>query len=85
MKKNVAPILAVAFAMAVVCTAAFYGLVAGKFAPSAEANATPNVLVAARQIARGSTVSALDVKAIVPCDAPDALAQVMEHVKSVRE
>ncbi len=78
MKKNVAPILAVAFAMAVVCTAAFYGLVAGKLTPSAEANATPNVLVAARQIARGSTVSALDVKALPWTSGPvpeDALQQ----------
>ena len=78
MKKNVAPILAVAFAMAVVCTAAFYGLVAGKLTSSAEANATPNVLVAARQIARGSTVSALDVKSLPWTGGPvpeDALQQ----------
>ena len=62
MKKNLAPILAVAFAMAAVCTAIFYGLVAGKLAPDAQANATAQILVAGREIARGATVSALDVK-----------------------
>jgi Flp pilus assembly protein CpaB len=62
MKKNLAPILAVAFAMAAVCTAVFYGLVAGKLGSGAQADASPHILVAARDIARGATVGALDVK-----------------------
>jgi Flp pilus assembly protein CpaB len=62
MKKNFAPILVVAFAMAVACTAVFYGLVAGKLAGGAEANATPSIVVAVKEIARGATVGPLDVK-----------------------
>ena len=64
MKKNFAPILVVAFAMAAVCTAIFYGLVAGRLGPAAQANATPQVLIASREIARGARVSALDLKAV---------------------
>lgn len=62
MKKNLAPILAVAFSMAAVCTAIFYGLVAGRLNTGAQAGAATQILVASRDIARGSTVSALDVK-----------------------
>jgi pilus assembly protein CpaB len=63
MKKNYAPILVVAFAMAAICTAVFYGLIAGRLGSGAQANAAPQVLVASSNIARGSTVSALNVKA----------------------
>jgi Flp pilus assembly protein CpaB len=62
MKKNFAPILVVAFAMAVACTAVFYGLVAGKLAGGAQANDTPSIVVAVKEIARGATVGPLDVK-----------------------
>ena len=64
MKKNVAPILLIAFVMAIVCTAVFYGLVAGKLGTGAEANATPHVLVAKRAIARGANISVLDTKSV---------------------
>ena len=62
MKKNYAPILVVAFAMAAICTAVFYGLVAGRLGSGAQANAVPRVLVAAGEIARGATVGPLNVK-----------------------
>ena len=64
MKKNVAPILVIAFVMAIVCTAVFYGLVAGKLGTGAEANGTPHVLVAKRGIARGANVSVLDTQSV---------------------
>ena len=63
MKKNLAPILVVAFAMAVACTAIFYGLVAGRLGTGAQANVIPDVVVAVKSIARGATVGPLDVKA----------------------
>ena len=62
MKKNLAPILVIAFAMAIVCTAIFYGLVAGKLGEGAQANGTAKILVDTRPIARGAIVSVLDVK-----------------------
>ncbi len=64
MKKNVAPILVIAFVMAIVCTAVFYGLVAGKLGSGAEANGTPHVLVAKRAIVRGASVSVLDTQSV---------------------
>lgn len=63
MKKSFAPILVVAFAIAVVCTIVFYSLVAGKLATGAQANATPMVVVASRDLALGSAVGIADVKA----------------------
>ena len=62
MKKNLAPILVVAFAMAVACTATFYGLVAGRLGTGAQANVVPDVVVAVKSIARGAMVGPLDVK-----------------------
>lgn len=64
MKKNVAPILLIAFVMAIVCTAVFYGLVAGKLGTGAQASATPHVLVAKHAIARGANISVLDTQSV---------------------
>ncbi|MCC6536613.1 MAG: Flp pilus assembly protein CpaB [Bryobacterales bacterium] len=63
MKKSLAPILIVAFTIAVVCTAIFYSLVAGRLATSANASSTTTVLVAARGLERGKALGVLDVKA----------------------
>jgi len=72
MKKNVTPILLIAFVMAIVCTAVFYTLVAGKLGAPAQASATAGWLVASRDIARGTTVSALDLKTVSsPDPAPE--------------
>lgn len=63
MKKSVTPILVVASAIALVCTAVFYSLVAGKLASGAQANNVATVVVAARNLPRGTAVGVLDVKA----------------------
>lgn len=62
MKKSFAPILVVASAIALVCTAVFYSLVAGKLATGAQANNVPMVVTAARNLPRGTAVAVLDVK-----------------------
>ncbi|MBM3796957.1 MAG: Flp pilus assembly protein CpaB [Acidobacteria bacterium] len=63
MKKSLAPILIVAFTIAVVCTAIFDSLVAGRLATSANASSTTTVLVGAHSLERGKTLGVLAVKA----------------------
>jgi pilus assembly protein CpaB len=60
-KKTLVPLIGVAFVVAVISTWIFYGLVAGKLAQPASAS-TRNVVVAARDIARGATVGSDDLK-----------------------
>ncbi|HUS05229.1 MAG TPA: Flp pilus assembly protein CpaB [Bryobacteraceae bacterium] len=61
MKKNLVPLIAIAFVVALIATAAFYGLVASKLGGASEAP-TYAVLVAARPLNRGSVLQAADVK-----------------------
>ncbi|MGH9674451.1 MAG: Flp pilus assembly protein CpaB [Bryobacteraceae bacterium] len=62
MKKNLAPLIGIAFVVAIISTGIFYGLfvkpMAGTQGPAQQAL----ILVAARDLPRGSTVTAADVK-----------------------
>lgn len=60
MKRNLVPLLGIAFVVAVATTGIFYGLFVGKL----DATATPqlSVVVAARDLAPGTPITASDVK-----------------------
>jgi len=62
MKKNLLPLAGIAFVVAVISTAIFYGLVAGKLGGPAESGRT--VVVAGRPIPKGLAVSAEDLKSV---------------------
>lgn len=62
MKKNLLPLAGIAFIVAVISTAIFYGLIAGKLSGPAESGRT--VVVAARPIAKGTAVAAEDLKSV---------------------
>ena len=62
MNKNLAPLLAIAFVVAIICTAVFYGLVAGKLDTGVQASVT--AVIATHDIPRGSAIKPLDVKSI---------------------
>ena len=62
MKKNMIPLVAIAFVVAILSTAVFYGLFAGKLRSSGpEAPAQP-VVVAARNLDRGTVLQAADLR-----------------------
>jgi len=61
MKKKLLPLLGIAFAVAVVSTGIFYGLVVGKLR-NASSGGGGTVLVASRDLERGSVLKASDVK-----------------------
>jgi Flp pilus assembly protein CpaB len=71
-RKNWIPLLGIAFAVAVISTWIFYGLVAGRFEQAASATAR-TVVVARRPMEAGATVSADDLRSITwsGADAPD--------------
>jgi pilus assembly protein CpaB len=61
-KRNVAPLLVIAFIVAAISTGVFYGLFAGRLrAASTDAPSQP-VVVAARDLARGTVLKAEDLK-----------------------
>ena len=62
MKKNLVPVLGIAVVVAILSTAIFYGLVAGKL--SGPAGAGASVVIASRNIAKGATIAEEDVKVI---------------------
>jgi len=64
MRKNFAPLLAIAFVVAILCTAVFYSLVSSKFAADVKAKAPGKVVVAAHEIPRGKTLAKEDLKAV---------------------
>ncbi len=72
MKKNLIPLVSIAFVVAAICTAVFYGLVAGRLATPAAANANGTLVVAARAISAGERVSAADGKSIPSSHQPGA-------------
>jgi pilus assembly protein CpaB len=80
MKKNLVPLLSIAFVVAIVSTGIFYGLFVGRL-KSATAPG-PSIVVAARSLNRGDALQAADVKlapwggAEVPQGALTALNQV---------
>jgi Flp pilus assembly protein CpaB len=62
MKRNMVPLLGIAFVVAIISTGVFYGLFAGKLrSSSAELNGRP-IVVAARELERGRVVEAADLR-----------------------
>ncbi len=80
MKKNLVPLLGIAFVVAIVSTGIFYGLFVGRL-KSASAPG-PSIVVAARSLDRGAALQAADVKltpwggAEIPQGALTTLSQV---------
>ncbi|MEP7363753.1 MAG: Flp pilus assembly protein CpaB [Acidobacteriota bacterium] len=62
MKKNLVPVLGIAVVVAILSTAIFYGLVAGKL--SGPAGSGSSVVIASRAVAKGATLTEGDVKVI---------------------
>lgn len=62
MKKNLVPLLGIAVVVAILSTAIFYGLVAGRLGEPASAGRS--VVVASRNIAKGATLTEEDLKVI---------------------
>lgn len=62
MKKNLVPLLGIAVVVAILSTAIFYGLVAGKL--SAPAGGGASVVIAARNLAKGVALGEADVKVV---------------------
>jgi len=63
MKRNLVPLLGIAFAVAIVSTGIFYGLFAGRLKGGSSAPAQ-SIVVAAKRLERGATLQAADVKLI---------------------
>jgi len=62
MKRNMVPLLGIAFVVAIISTGVFYGLFAGKLrSSSTELNGRP-IVVAARDLERGSVVETADLR-----------------------
>jgi Flp pilus assembly protein CpaB len=62
MKRNMVPLLGIAFVVAIISTGVFYGLFAGKLrSSSTELNGRP-IVVAARELQRGSMVETADLR-----------------------
>ena len=62
MKRNMLPLFGIAFVVAIICTGVFYGLFAGKLQSSAGELAGHSIVVAARDLDRGTVVQAADVR-----------------------
>jgi Flp pilus assembly protein CpaB len=62
MKKNMVPLLAIAFVVAIISTGVFYGLFAGRLRSTTGEMITQPVVVAARHLDRGSAIEASDVR-----------------------
>lgn len=69
MKRNLVPLLGIAFVVAIVSTGIFYGLFAGRLA-SGSTSPTHSIVVAARKLDRGATLAAADVK-LTPWGSPE--------------
>src|SRR5277367_7201790 len=63
MKKNMFPLLGIAFVVAIVSTGVFYGLFAGKLRSSVPAGSGQLVVVATRNLERGTLVQPADLTA----------------------
>jgi pilus assembly protein CpaB len=61
MKKNIVPLLGIAFVVAIISTGVFYGLFAGKLRSSSEIPGHA-IVVAARDLDRGTVVQASDLR-----------------------
>jgi pilus assembly protein CpaB len=80
MKKNLVPLLGIAFVVAIVATGIFYGLFVGRLKTASAPG--PSIVVAARNLDRGASLQAADVKltpwggAAIPEGALTAVGQV---------
>ena len=71
MKKNLMPLLGVAFVAAVIATGIFYGLLISRLHPDSDSAGSGEVLVATRALDRGAVIKADDLKvASVPSGKP---------------
>jgi len=68
MKKNLVPLLGIAVVVAILSTAIFYGLVAGKLGEPAGGGSS--VVIAGRNIAKGATLAEADLKVVQWSGAP---------------
>src|SRR5258708_29765605 len=62
MKRNIVPLLGIAFVVAIVSTGVFYGLFAGKLKSSSSEITGQAIVVAAHDLQRGTVVSAGDLR-----------------------
>src|SRR6266478_5854342 len=62
MKRNIVPLLGIAFVVAIVSTGVFYGLFAGKLKSSSSETNGQSIVVAARDLDRGTVVKPGDVR-----------------------
>ena len=91
MKKNLVPLLGIAFVVAIVSTGIFYGLFVGRL--NSATLPGPSIVVAARNLDRGTTLQSSDVKlapwggAQIPQGALTTLNQVQGQtlVSSIQE
>jgi len=64
MKRNMVPLLGIAFVVAIISTGVFYGLFAGRLRSSASDVPGQPVVVAARDLPRGSVLTAADLQVL---------------------
>lgn len=85
MKKNLAPLVGIALAVALVATGVFYFLLSSRMQPaSAKATAGAPMVVASREIAAGTKITRDDVKTVtIPVAPPDSLGSVDQAVDRV--
>jgi Flp pilus assembly protein CpaB len=62
MKRNMVPLLGIAFVVAIISTGVFYGLFAGKVKSSSVELPGTNIVVAARDLDRGTVIQAKDLR-----------------------
>ena len=71
MKKNLVPLLGIAFVVAILATGLFYGFFVSKLRDVDGATAGPQIVVAAHAINRGKVLEQADLKMVAwPADAP---------------
>lgn len=62
MKRNIAPLLGIAFVVAIVSTGIFYGLFAGKLRSSVGELPSQSIVIAARNLNLGTVIQANDLR-----------------------
>lgn len=81
MKRNLVPLLGIAFVVAIAATGVFYGLFVGSAKGAAPTAAPVEMVVASRALARGMVLTAADVRmAPVPKERPEGAVTHLEEV-----
>src|ERR1700682_3937965 len=62
MKRNILPLLGIAFVVAIISTGVFYGLFAGRMRSATSEGAGQSIVVAAKNLDRGAVVQAGDLR-----------------------